>query len=164
VTAAHRPDADRYASLPAWARATLERHARDRRAAAYGRDALEAGRTHDRLWNAAQRALALDGALHNALRMTWGKRILEWTRSPEEALETMLHLNDRFALDGRDPCSLSGIAWCLGRYDRPWGPERPVFGTVRYLSSERAARKPGIARWLARQGAADAEPSRARRG
>mgnify|MGYP003472712097 CR=1 FL=1 len=73
-------------SLPAWARATLDRHARDRRAAVYGRADLEGARTHDPLWNAAQRALAGDGVLHNTLRMIWGKKILEWTRSPEEAL------------------------------------------------------------------------------
>lgn len=164
VTAAHRPDHRAYASLPAWARATLERHARDRRAFAYGRAELEAARTHDPVWNAAQRELAGTGAIHNALRMIWGKRFLEWTRSPEEALERMLQLNDRWALDGRDPNSVSGVAWCLGRYDRPWGPERPVFGTVRYMSSERAARKGGLARWLARWGGsggtADGPPRR----
>ncbi len=164
VTAAHRPDHRAYGSLPAWARATLDRHARDRRAARYARAGLEAARTHDPLWNAAQRALAGEGVLHNALRMIWGKRILEWTRSPEEALETMLHLNDRWALDGRDPNSVSGIAWCLGRYDRPWGPERPVFGTVRYMSSVRTAKKVALAGWLARWGdSPEALPRRARR-
>jgi deoxyribodipyrimidine photo-lyase len=152
VTAVHLPDHRGYGSLPAWARATLERHARDRRPAVYALDALEAARTHDPLWNAAQRALAREGALHNALRMIWGKRILEWTRAPAEALEAMLHLNDRWALDGRDPSSVSGIAWCLGRYDRPWGPERPVFGTVRYMSSERMARKVSLERFLERFG------------
>ncbi len=164
ATAAHRPDPERWASLPGWARATLERHATDRRAAVYGRRALEEARTHDPLWNAAQRALAGEGVLHNTLRMIWGKRILEWTRAPEEALEAMLHLNDRFALDGRDPSSLAGIAWCLGRYDRPWGPERPVLGTVRYMSSERTARKVALAEWLARWGPPDAVPRRARPG
>jgi deoxyribodipyrimidine photo-lyase len=73
--------------------------------------------------------------------MLWGKKIIEWTRSPREALRVMIELNNRYALDGRDPNSYSGIFWCLGRYDRPWGPERPIFGTVRYMSSENAARK-----------------------
>jgi len=82
--------------------------------------------------------------------MLWGKRILEWTASPEEALETLLELNDRHALDGRDPNSLSGILWCLGRYDRPWGPERPIFGTVRYMSSDRARKKLRLLRTLER--------------
>jgi deoxyribodipyrimidine photo-lyase len=163
VTAAHRPGFRSYRSLPAWARATLDRHARDPRPARYARADLEAARTHDPLWNAAQRALAGAGVLHNAVRMIWGKRIVEWTRSPAEALEAMLHLNDRHALDGRDPSSVSGIAWCLGRYDRPWGPERPVFGTVRYMSSARTAKKVALARWLARWSDAG-EPVAPRRG
>jgi deoxyribodipyrimidine photo-lyase len=141
VTAAQRPDHRDYASLPEWARRTLAAHRRDRRPALYRRADLEGAATGDAVWNAAQRQLVRDGVLHNALRMIWGKRILEWTRAPEEALEVMLELNDRWALDGRDPNSVSGIFWCLGRYDRPWGPERPVFGTVRYMSSERLRRK-----------------------
>jgi deoxyribodipyrimidine photo-lyase len=148
VTAAHRPDHREYRSLPAWARATLERHARDPRPARYGLDALAGARTADPLWNAAQRQLSREGVIHNTLRMLWGKRVLEWTRGPEEALAVLLELNDRLALDGRDPSSVSGIAWCLGRYDRPWGPERPVYGTVRYLSSARTARKVALAEYL----------------
>lgn len=148
VTAAHRPRHDLFDSLPDWARATLVRHARDPRPARYGAAALRAAATADPLWNAAQRELVREGTVHNTLRMLWGKRILEWSGAPEEALETMLELNDRFALDGQDPNSVSGIAWCLGRYDRPWGPERPVFGTVRYLSSERTARKVELREYL----------------
>ncbi|UCH87397.1 MAG: deoxyribodipyrimidine photolyase, partial [Dehalococcoidia bacterium] len=82
-----------------------------------------------------------EGRLHNYLRMLWGKKILEWSAAPEEALEIMIELNNKYALDGRDPNSYSGILWCLGRYDRPWGPERPIFGKIRYMSSESAARK-----------------------
>lgn len=141
VTAGQRPDHREYRSLPEWARRTLAAHARDPRPVRYPRAALEEARTHDPIWNAAQRQLVRDGVMHNALRMIWGKRILEWARSPEEALATMLELNDRWALDGRDPNSVSGIFWCLGRYDRPWGPERPIFGTVRYMSSERLRKK-----------------------
>jgi deoxyribodipyrimidine photo-lyase len=84
--------------------------------------------------------------------MLWGKRVLGWTRSAQEALATLVQLNDRWALDGRDPNSYSGILWCLGKYDRPWGPERPVFGTVRYMTSASAARKLRMRRWLARFG------------
>lgn len=135
------PDCDRYESLPAWARATLDGHAADRREHAYTLEALEAGGTHDPLWNAAQMQLVREGRLHNYLRMLWGKKILEWTRSPREALDVMITLNNRYALDGRDPNSYSGIFWVLGRYDRPWAPERPVFGRVRYMSSENTARK-----------------------
>ncbi len=150
----HRPDADRYASLPSWALATLARHAGDPRETLYPLDRLERAETSDPLWNAAQRELLLEGRIHNYLRMLWGKRILEWSRDPESALETMLELNDRWALDGRDPNSLSGIFWCLGRFDRPWGPERPVFGTVRFMSSANTLRKLRLRRYLERHGAA----------
>jgi deoxyribodipyrimidine photo-lyase len=138
---------DRYESLPPWARAALERHAADRRPYRYARDALEAAATHDPLWNAAQTQLLREGRIHTYLRMLWGKKILEWTPSPREAWDTLLSLNDRYALDGRDPNSLTGIAWCLGRYDRPWPPDRPVFGTVRYMSSENTARKVEVKRY-----------------
>jgi deoxyribodipyrimidine photo-lyase len=84
--------------------------------------------------------------------MLWGKKILEWSESPEAAFDIMVEVNNRYALDGRDPNSYSGIAWVLGRYDRPWGPERPVFGKVRYMSSENTARKVGVRRYLERYG------------
>lgn len=150
VTCAHRPDHREYVSLPAWARATLERHAADPRPHLYAYDELAGGRTSDPIWNAAQRQLAEEGVMHNTLRMLWGKKILEWTASPHEALEIMLDLNDRYALDGRDPNSVAGIFWCLGRYDRPWGPERAVFGTIRYMSSQNTRRKVRLERTLLR--------------
>lgn len=137
----HRPDYDRFSSLPDWARQTLVEHASDPRAHLYDRSELEGARTHDPLWNAAQRQLVREGRIHNYLRMLWGKKILEWTRSPEEALDVMVELNNRYAVDGRNPNSYSGIFWVLGRFDRPWGPIRPVFGTIRYMSSENTARK-----------------------
>ncbi|HZU99739.1 MAG TPA: deoxyribodipyrimidine photolyase [Planctomycetota bacterium] len=150
-----RPDElDRYEALPTWARTTLEEHARDERPSVYTRAELEAARTHDPLWNAAQTQLVREGTIHNYLRMLWGKKVLEWSRSPREALETLIHLNDRYALDGRDPNSVSGIFWCLGRYDRAWGPERPIFGKVRYMSSANTARKLHVTRYLARHGSA----------
>ena len=90
--------------------------------------------------------------MHNYLRMLWGKKVLEWTDRPETALERLIELNNRYALDGRDPNSYSGIFWCLGRYDRPWGPERPIFGTVRYMSSESARRKLELGDYLERFG------------
>ena len=104
--------------------------------------------TYDPLWNAAQTQLVREGRLHNYLRMLWGKKILEWTPSPREALAVMLELNNKYAVDGRDPNSYSGIFWCLGRYDRPWGPERKIFGKVRYMSSENTARKLSLARYV----------------
>jgi deoxyribodipyrimidine photo-lyase len=137
----HRKDYSEYSSLPDWALKTLAKHACDERVHLYSLDQFAEARTHDPLWNAAQRQLIEEGSIHNYLRMVWGKKILEWTRTPEEALKIMIELNNRYALDGRDPNSYSGIFWCLGRYDRPWGPERPIFGTVRYMSSENTARK-----------------------
>ena len=148
--ASHRDDVDRYESLPAWARATLEKHAADPRPHVYRREQFADAETHDPLWNAAQRQLVGEGRIHNYLRMLWGKKILEWSPTPQAALEVMIELNNRFALDGRDPNSTSGIFWCLGRYDRPWGPERPIFGTVRYMSSANTARKAPVGAYLRR--------------
>ena len=92
---------------------------------------LESGETHDPLWNAAQRELVATGTLHNYLRMLWGKKVIEWSASPAEAYRTLEHLNNKYALDGRDPNSYTGILWCFGLFDRPWPPERPVLGSVR---------------------------------
>lgn len=147
-----RDDHASYTSLPTWARLTLDQHREDRRRFLYTRAELEEARTHDPLWNAAQRELLREGRIHNYLRMLWGKKILEWSRSPEEALETMFALNDRWALDGRDPNSTSGIFWVLGRYDRAWGPEREIFGKIRYMSSESAAKKLRVRAYLSRYG------------
>jgi deoxyribodipyrimidine photo-lyase len=143
-------DAERFESLPDWARATLEKHAGDPRPELYDLAAFEAAATHDELWNAAQRQLAEAGRIHNYLRMLWGKKILHWSASPREALAVMLELNNKYALDGRDPNSASGIFWCLGRYDRPWPPERPVFGSVRYMSTESTRRKLKVDGYVAR--------------
>ncbi len=138
---AQRDDYDRYESLPEWALTTLAQHERDPREHIYNLEDFERARTHNPLWNAAQTQLVWEGRIHNYLRMLWGKKILDWTRSPREALDVMIELNNKYALDGRDPNSYSGIFWVLGRYDRAWGPERPVFGKVRYMSSRNTARK-----------------------
>lgn len=148
----HRPDHDRWESLPGWARATLEQHADDPREYLYSIDDFAASATHDPLWNAAQAELRDSGRMHNYLRMLWGKKILEWTDHPHQALTTMIELNNRYALDGRDPNSYSGIFWVLGRHDRAWGPEREVFGTVRYMSSANTARKMPVKGYLERWG------------
>ena len=135
------PAPDTYAAIPAWARASLEQHLGDERPALYERDALEAAATDDDLWNAAQCELLRDGVIHNQLRMLWGKKVLSWTPDAESAFEVLVHLNDRWALDGRDPNSYSGIGWVLGRFDRPWAPERPIYGRIRYMTSASALRK-----------------------
>lgn len=136
-----RDDYDRYESLPGWAQKTLAEHADDPREHIYSLEEFETARTHDPIWNAAQIQLVTEGRIHGYLRMLWGKKIIEWTPSPQIALEVMIELNNKYAIDGRNPNSYSGIFWTLGRYDRPWGPERPIFGKVRYMSSKQAARK-----------------------
>lgn len=149
----HRvPEHGEYRSLPAWAQETLAEHRQDPRDPVYGLAEFEAAATHDDLWNAAQRQLLVEGRIHNYLRMLWGKMILAWSKSPEEALDIMVELNNKYALDGRDPNSYSGIFWVLGRYDRAWGPERPVFGKIRYMTSDSTKRKLRVKRYLARWG------------
>jgi deoxyribodipyrimidine photo-lyase len=146
----HRRDYAAWSALPAWARATLDKHARDPRRERYTRRQLETGRTRDPIWNAAQRQLLIDGRIHNYLRMLWGKRILEWSSTPRAALATMIELNNKYGVDGRDPNSYSGILWTLGLFDRAWGPERSIFGIVRYMSSEAARRKLRMREYLRR--------------
>jgi deoxyribodipyrimidine photo-lyase len=147
-----RQDYTEFDSLPEWAKDTLRKHARDPRPHIYPMAEFEAARTHDPLWNAAQRQLLREGRIQNYLRMIWGKKILEWSPSPREALAIMIELNDKYALDGRDPNSYSGIFWTLGRYDRPWAPERPIFGKIRYMSSRNTERKLRLRNYLERYG------------
>lgn len=147
---ARQPDYDQYDSLPGWAKQTLQKHAADRRPAVYSLEQFEQAATHDKIWNAAQRQLVRDGIIHNYLRMLWGKKILHWSATPQEALATMIELNNKYAIDGRDPNSYSGIFWVLGRYDRAWGPEREVFGQIRYMTSESTEKKLSLKSYLAR--------------
>ncbi len=144
----HEPHYAEYESLPEWARRTLEDHASDPREHLYTLEQLAAAETDDELWNAAQRQLVHEGVIHNYLRMLWGKRILEWTSHPREALDVMVELNTRYALDGRDPNSYSGIFWVLGRFDRGW-PERPIFGKVRSMTSASTRKKVRLRDYLA---------------
>lgn len=148
----NQQDYDQYDSLPDWARTTLEKHETDLRPYIYSPEELEQAQTHDDLWNAAQRQLLREGTIHNYLRMLWGKKILEWSRTPREALSIMIDLNNKYALDGRNPNSYSGIFWVLGRYDRAWGPERPIFGKIRYMSSDSARKKLRLTRYLRTNG------------
>ncbi len=137
----YTPGCDQYLSaVPEWARKSLSRHQSDSREYLYSRAELEAGRTHDPYWNAMQTELVLTGSLHGYLRMYWGKKILEWSPTPEEAFSTALYLNNRYQLDGRDPNGYAGVAWCFGRHDRPW-KERPVFGMIRYMNAAGLKRK-----------------------
>ncbi len=137
----NRPDYSEYGSLPNWAIQTLGQHEKDPRPFLYTMREFEEARTHDPVWNAAQKQLLEEGRIHNYLRMLWGKKILHWSATPKDALRIMEKLNNRYALDGRDPNSYTGIFWILGRHDRAWGPERPVFGKVRYMTSASTKRK-----------------------
>ena len=146
----HEPLYDRFEGFPAWARATLDAHRADPRPFRYALPALESASTHDRLWNAAQVQLMTSGRMHGYLRMYWAKKILEWSASPESALDAAIVLNDRYSLDGRDPNGYAGMAWSIGGvHDRAWF-DRPVFGKIRFMSHGGCASKFDVAAYIAR--------------
>jgi deoxyribodipyrimidine photo-lyase len=137
----HNPNYDNWECAEEWAKKTLTAHAGDRRPWSYTLQQLEHAKTHDELWNAAQRQMVRDGWMHNYMRMYWAKKILEWAPDPARAFEWAVTLNDKYELDGRDPNGYSGIAWAIvGKHDRPWF-DRPVFGLVRYMSGESTGKK-----------------------
>ena len=131
---------DSFEGLPNWPKLTLNKHKADSREYFYTVEELESAETHDPYWNAAQNQMRITGKMHGYMRMYWGKKILEWTKTPQDAFKTALYLNDKYELDGRDPNGFTGIAWCFGKHDRPW-KERRVFGTVRYMNANGLERK-----------------------
>jgi deoxyribodipyrimidine photo-lyase len=139
---------DQYGYLPGWAQATLRAHRADRREHIYSLERLEAADTHDRYWNAAMAEMVHTGYMHNYMRMYWAKKILEWSKTPEDAFATALHLNNKYFLDGRDANSYANVAWTFGLHDRPW-PERPIFGKVRSMTASGLERKFDMAAYLA---------------
>jgi deoxyribodipyrimidine photo-lyase len=134
-------------ALPDWAKRTMAKHGGDPRPFLYTPGQFENAETHDALWNAAQCELLLRGTIHGYYRMYWGKKIIEWSPTYEEALRTMIHLHDIYALDGRDPNTYTNILWCFGLHDRPWG-ERPIFGQLRYMSFDGMKRKTDVAAYV----------------
>lgn len=134
------PDYDSLDALHEWVQKTMREHASDARSYNYSAEDLEQGNTHDELWNAIQRELRETGEVHNYVRMLWGKNIIAWTRSYEEAFSILEHLNNKYCLDGRNPNSYAGILWCFGKHDRPW-MEREVFGKIRYMTSNSTGKK-----------------------
>ena len=136
----YNDDYDSYANLPGWAKETLREHKNDEREHVYTRKQLEKAQTHDEYWNAAMREMVYTGYMHNHMRMYWGKKILEWSNTPEHAYRTTLYLNNKYFLDGRDPNSFANVAWVFGQHDRGW-TEREVFGKVRYMSAGGLERK-----------------------
>jgi deoxyribodipyrimidine photo-lyase len=144
------PDYDSFGSFPEWARTSLDQHRSDKRDYVYSLREFEEARTHDPLWNAAQREMVVRGKMHGYLRMYWAKKVLEWSESPEDALRTAVHLNDSYELDGRDPNGYAGIAWSIGGvHDRAW-PPRKVFGKVRFMSYSGAKSKFDVAAYIAK--------------
>jgi deoxyribodipyrimidine photo-lyase len=142
---------DSFAGFPNWAQETLDAHRSDPRAYLYSLEAFERGQTHDELWNAAQMEMVHRGKMHGYMRMYWAKKILEWSASPEEAVETAIYLNDRYELDGRDPNGYTGVAWSIGGvHDRPWA-EREIYGKIRYMSYNGAKRKFDVKAYVQRQ-------------
>ncbi|MEQ8885758.1 MAG: hypothetical protein RIC57_14295 [Balneola sp.] len=147
----HVDNYDEFESLPNWARTTMEEHKDDVREYVYTLEEFELSKTHDEIWNAAQTQLREEGIIHNYLRMLWGKKIIEWTPNHRTALEYMIELNNKYAIDGRDPNSYSGIFWCFGRFDRAW-QEREIFGKLRYMTSESTRKKVKLDQYLAKYG------------
>lgn len=141
------PKLDSLEALPDWAIKTLHKHASDPREQASTREQMERGETYDPLWNATQKELLLRGKIHGYYRMYWGKKIIEWSKTHEDALRLMIDLHDRYALDGRDPATYTNILWCFGLHDRPWS-ERPIFGQVRYMNFAGMKRKTNIAAYI----------------
>ncbi|MCB1177504.1 MAG: deoxyribodipyrimidine photolyase, partial [Leptospiraceae bacterium] len=127
--------------LPEWLKNNLETHKNDKREFIYSKSELENSKTHDIAWNAAQTELKLTGRMHNYLRMLWGKKLIEWTKSYEIAFSILEDFNNKYAYDGRNPNSYTGILWCFGLFDRPWFPERNIFGNIRYMSSDSTMKK-----------------------
>ena len=131
---------DSFEAIPEWAKKTLGVHQKNKRQYIYTHEELELAKTHDPYWNAAQEEMVIKGKMHGYMRMYWGKKILEWSKTPEEAFRIALYLNNKYELDGRDPNGFAGVAWCFGKHDRPWG-ERPIFGNVRYMNDKGLKRK-----------------------
>ncbi len=136
----YNPNYDSYNGLPHWCRRSLELHKNDSREVIYDLETLENAKTGDPYWNAAQQEMLITGKMHGYMRMYWGKRLLEWTKTPQEAYKTALYLNNKYEIDGRDPNGYAGVAWCFGKHDRPW-INRPVYGNVRYMNSKGLERK-----------------------
>jgi deoxyribodipyrimidine photo-lyase len=143
----HAKRLDRLTVLPAWAQATLGAHRLDARDPHYSRGQFERAQTHDDLWNATQKELLLRGKIHGYYRMYWGKKILEWSAAPAQALATMIYLHDRYALDGQDPNTYANILWCFGLHDRPW-PGRPIYSVVRSMSRAGMERKTDVTAYV----------------
>lgn len=147
----HTPAFDQLDALPDWIQRSMQAHEHDERPETYTLEQLDAAQTHDPLWNAAQQQLLQSGIIHNYARMLWGKQIVRWAPTYEDARAWMFHLNDRYALDGRDPNSVGGIMWCFGLWDRSWG-NKPIWGGIRPMLTSRAGKKFDVGRYVRQWG------------
>ncbi len=138
---------DSFEGLPEWAKTTLDQHNTDPRPYIYELPEWEQAKTHDPYWNAAQREMLHTGKMHNYMRMYWGKKLLEWSETPEEAFKTALYLNNKYSLDGRDPNSYAGVAWCFGKHDHPF-QERLIYGKIRSMNASGLRKKPGLDKYV----------------
>jgi deoxyribodipyrimidine photo-lyase len=138
---------DAYTCIPGWAQKSLAEHEHDKREYVYSRRQLEAAGTHDPYWNACMLEMKHTGFMHNYMRMYWGKKILEWSATPQKAYRTTLAINNKYFLDGRDANSYTGVAWIYGVHDRAWA-ERSIFGKTRYMAASGLERKCDIAAYV----------------
>lgn len=143
----YNDDYDNYNGLPQWAKISLDKHRDDRRPVVYTQDELEFSKTHDPYWNAAQKELVVTGKMHGYMRMYWGKKVIEWSETPENAFQWLITINNKYSLDGRDPNGFVGVGWCFGLHDRPW-KERPIFGMIRYMNDKGLERKFDMKRYV----------------
>jgi deoxyribodipyrimidine photo-lyase len=145
--ASHVEEPEKLENLPEWCQEDMGKHAHDKRDPIYTRKQLESAETHNELWNATQKEMLLRGKIHGYYPIYWGKKIIEWSPTYQEALDTMIYIHGRYALDGRDPNTFTNILWCFGLHDRPWY-ERPIFGRMRYMSHEGMKRKTNIGAYI----------------
>ncbi|MBP2132695.1 deoxyribodipyrimidine photo-lyase [Methanomicrobium sp. W14] len=138
---------DTIKGIPDWCKRTLNEHISDKRKILYSVNEMETAETHDPYWNAAQEEMKITGKMHGYMRMYWGKKIIEWSRSPKDAFNTAVYLNNKYSLDGRDPNTYAGIAWCFGKHDRPW-KEREIFGKIRYMNDKGLERKFDMSKYV----------------
>ncbi len=147
----YNPNYDSFNGLPEWSKNSLKKHQSDKREYVYELNDFEKAETHDSYWNAAQKQMIKTGKMHGYMRMYWGKKIIEWTKNPQDAYKIALYLNNKYELDGRDPNGYTGVAWCFGKHDRPWS-NRLIFGNIRYMNANGLKRKFNIEKYVEKFG------------
>jgi deoxyribodipyrimidine photo-lyase len=124
-----------------WAKQTLKKHEKDTREYMYTLEELEHAKTHDDAWNASQIQMTTSGKMHGYMRMYWAKKIFEWSKDAETAIQHAVYLNDKYELDGYEANGYVGVMWSVaGIHDRPWF-ERPIYGQIRYMNYNGLKRK-----------------------